>query len=114
MNYNDNETQDHFTSMTQTSGSTPSSSTETLACFITHSWMASVMWGTTENRFIEQKSLRINRAHFTHDSPKYKTQEKCCTDAKTKSYLARNALLFGGRLTHPGLSCPGSLPSSPC
>lgn len=47
-----NWTQDQLTSMTQTWGSTPSSSTEILACLITHSWMASVMWGTTGNRFI--------------------------------------------------------------
>lgn len=46
----------HFTSMIQTSGSMPSSSTDTLACFITHSWMASVMWGTTDDR-VEPKSF---------------------------------------------------------
>lgn len=42
---------DRYTSMTQTSGSIPSSSTETFACRMTRSCIASVMCGTTVKNY---------------------------------------------------------------
>jgi len=55
-------------SMMQTSGSVSSSVTGTLATFSTHSWMASVMCGTTTQRKGETLITKAQNQHCHHVS----------------------------------------------
>lgn len=70
-----------LTSITQTWGSTSSSSTGTLACFTTHSWMASVMCGTTGKK--ERGTPKLIMAdHFSspwHPLPETNSSHLPCT-----------------------------------